>query len=130
MKTRCLLAKTGSGQNHSIEHLDTSEKLNGGRLFFRRLGRSLMAKSLNASAAALATNLQRELLLRTTTTSGTAFSNHSLVEEGEQPQQCTPAAPACFSDAVGAPPNTTSLHATMLPASGESSDKTINCISR
>ena len=51
---------------------------------------------LNRSAAALGASLQRELL-RT----GAA---------------CVPAAPACFADAVGAPPSATSLHATMLSA--------------
>ena len=66
-----------------------------------RLGRPLLAQSLNDSAAGISLNMQRELM-RT----GSAF-------------QCTPAAPVCFGDAVSAPENATSLHATMLPVAIE-----------
>jgi hypothetical protein len=66
-----------------------------------RLGQPLLAASLNDSAAAIGASLQRNLLR--TSSKGAAA-------------QCVPAAPACFGDAVGAPPNATSLHATMLPA--------------
>ena len=63
-----------------------------------RLGRTSLAKELNASAAAIAENLQRELM-----------------RTGSAAARCFPAAPACFDDALGATGNATSLHATMYP---------------
>jgi hypothetical protein len=101
VRARCSEAATAAGAPCTVTNALAVQVQRQLAVLADRLGRPLLAQSLNDSAASISLSMQRELM-RT----GSAL-------------QCTPAAPVCFGDAVSAPENATSLHATMLPVAIE-----------
>lgn len=95
VRARCLQAATAAGAPCAVTNALAVQVQRQLAALAARLGRPLLAASLNASAEAIGASIQRELL--------------------RTGAQCSPAAPACFGDSVGAPTSATSLHATMLP---------------
>ena len=101
VRARCSEAATAAGAPCTVTNALAVQVQRQLAVLAERLGRPLLARSLNDSAAGISLSLQRELMRTSSAT------------------QCTPAAPMCFGDAVSAPENATSLHATMLPVAIE-----------
>ena len=101
VRGRCSEAVTAAGAPCTVTNALAVQVQRQLAVLAGRLGRPLLARSLNDSAARIGLSLQRELMRTSSDT------------------QCTPAAPVCFGDAVSAPENATSLHATMLPVAIE-----------
>ena len=101
VRARCSEAATAAGAPCTVTNALAVQVQRQLAALADRLGRPLLAQSLNDSAAGISLSMQRELM-RTGSAS-----------------RCTPAAPVCFGDAVSAPENATSLHATMLPVAIE-----------
>lgn len=101
VRARCSEASTSAGAPCTVTNALAVQVQRQLAVLAERLGRPLLAQSLNTSADGITANLQRELIRRGSAT------------------KCSPPAPACFGDAVSAPDNATSLHATMVPAAIE-----------